>query len=76
MNAEVATIYPLAHNAPPVQGNFTTTAEMHLWCANALSAVLSDPEAALEEWNDDIQAALRYLLHCEVERAMHAQRAE
>lgn len=67
---------PDAYGAPPSHGNFTHEASEHLWCASALATLVATPEAALEELNDDIQAALRYLLHCEIRRARQAEAAE
>ena len=66
---------PDAYEAPPSHGNFTHEASEHLWCASALATLVATPEAALEELNDDIQAALRYLLHCEIRRARQAEAA-
>jgi len=66
---------PEMHGAAPVHGNFTADAETHLWCAAALSTLVASPQTSLEEFNDDIQAAVRYLLQCEVQRAQQASRA-
>lgn len=66
---------PEMYGAPALKGNFTDAAEAHLWCANALASVVASPEA-MEDWNDDIQQALRYLLQRETRRAMKAQEAE
>ena len=66
---------PEMHGAPPVKGNFTTDASGHLWCAAALLHVVANDEA-FGMWNDDIQAALRWLLTCEIERAKAAKAAE
>lgn len=60
------------YGADPVHGNFTSSAETHLWCARALSALVATPESPLDEMNDDIQAAIRFLLSCEIERAQKA----
>ena len=67
---------PGQYDAEPMHGNFTEESGVHLWCADALATMISTPDAALEEWNDDIQAAVRYLLSCEVGRARQAARAE
>lgn len=75
MDGETKNVYPMPCDAEPVQGNYTTEAGLHLWCAHALSALVSSPDTALEEFNDDIQEAVRFLLHCEVQRAMNAQKA-
>jgi len=74
-NASMAIADPEIHGAQPIKGNFTTDASAHLWCAAALSHVVANDEA-LGMWNDDIQAALRWLLTCEIERAKAAQMAE
>lgn len=67
---------PAYYGADPVKGNFTGDAHMHLWCASALSSIVANDEATFGAANDDIQAALRYLLSCEVARARAAQAAE
>lgn len=66
---------PERYGADPVKGNFTTSAEMHLWCANALAVVLSAPEHPVSNLDDDLQAALRHLLQCEIERGLKANAA-
>ena len=66
---------PSVYGADPVLGNYTTDAAMHLWCANALAIVVLSPDATFDSWNDDIQDAVRYLLRCEIERAMNAEKA-
>ena len=63
---------PRLYGASPMAGNFTGDTEEHLWCANALGVALSDPDRSIGELNDDIQAALRYLLSREIARAMKA----
>ena len=65
---------PEMHGAAPVKGNYTTDASGHLWCAVALSHVVANDQA-FGMWNTDIQAALRWLLTCEIERAKAAQAA-
>ena len=74
--AQQAQSRPNAYDAAPSQGNFTEDASAHLWCASALAILVATPEMALEEINDDAQAALRYLLQCEIRRARHAEAAE
>lgn len=66
---------PAIYGADPVLGNYTDDAEQHLWCAQALARVLAAPEIAIDEFNDDIQAALRYLLQSEIGRAHKANAA-
>ena len=66
---------PAQYGAAPIKGNYTGDAYMHLWCAGALSAVVGNDDA-FGDWNNDIQAALRYLLACEVRRARAALAAE
>ena len=63
------------YGADPVHGNFTASADMHLWCAGALSQLVATPDASLSSMNDDIQATIRYLLSCEIRRAEKAQAA-
>jgi hypothetical protein len=63
------------YGADPVHGNFTTSADMHLWCAAALSKLVATPDASLSSMHDDIQAAIHYLLSCEIGRAEKAQAA-
>lgn len=75
MASEIVTTYPEMYDAPPLQGNYTTDAHMHLWCSQALGAVVGSKDA-MEVWNDDIQEALRYLLACEIKRAAQAHAAE
>lgn len=75
MATESVATNPEMYGAEPVHGNFTAEAEMHLWCANALSLALANPENPIDDMNEDAQAALRYLLSCEVGRAMQAARA-
>jgi hypothetical protein len=70
--------HPAIYGADPVRGNFTDDSSMHLWCAQALAAVVACRDS-MESWNDDIQDALRYLLAKEVARANKAsdyERAE
>lgn len=43
--------------------------------ASALAILVATPDITLEELNDDAQAALRYLLQCEIRRARHAEAA-
>lgn len=76
MATESVATNPSSYGANPVHGNFTGDAHEHLWCANALAIALAAPERAIEELNDDIQAALRYLLSREIDRARHASEAE
>ena len=66
---------PNAYDAAPSHGNFTDDASAHLWCASALAILVATPDITLEELNDDAQAALRYLLQCEIRRARHAEAA-
>lgn len=73
-SVEQAAIHPEMYDAEPLKGNFTTSSDMHLWCANALACLVSSTDA-METFNDDIQEALRHLLHCEVSRARQANRA-
>jgi len=68
--------YPGMYGAAPVHGNYTDDASLHLWCANALAILVSSPTAAVSLLNEDAQDALRYLLRCEVQRSMNAQKAE
>lgn len=75
MASESVATNPSNYDSEPVEGNFTDCPSIHLWCANALSSVLSAPDATFDSWNDDIQAAVRYLLSCEVSRAQQAFRA-
>jgi len=67
---------PEQYGAAPVKGNYTSDASMHLWCANALACIVSNDESTFGCANADIQAALRYLLRCEIGRARAAQAAE
>jgi len=67
---------PEQYGAAPAKGNFTTDASAHLWCAAALGYLVANDEATFANANDDIQAALRHLLACEVGRARAAQLAE
>lgn len=76
MATESVATDPEMYGAPPMLGNYTGDADMHLWCANALARVVATPDAAFESWNDDIQDAIRYLLSCEVSRAKHAHAGE
>lgn len=73
-SVEQAAIPPDMYGANPLKGNFTGDSDMHLWCANALACVVSSTDA-METFHDDIQEALRYLLHCEVSRAWQANKA-
>lgn len=75
MATESVTTDPTQYRAEPVLGNFTDCAEVHLWCARALSQLVSNPET-MKCWNDDIQDALRYLLAGEISRAERAWHAE
>lgn len=61
--------------APSVLGNYTTDAETHLWCADALASVING-SVSVDEYNEDIQEALNYLLAAEISRAKFAQMAE
>lgn len=76
MASESLATDPAYYGAAPVKGNYTSDAHGHLWCANALSAIVANDEATFGDANDDIQAALRYLLSCEVSRATAALAAE
>lgn len=76
MASESVATYPEAYDADPVHGNFTTDAETHLWCANALCKLVVTPAVSLGEMNDDIQEAIRYLLSCEISRAKQAATAQ
>lgn len=76
MATEIVATRPEVYDALPVHGNFTDEAHAHLWCAHALSIVLTAPERPVDELNDDIQEALRYLLSSEVSRAKKAAAAE
>jgi hypothetical protein len=73
-SVEQAVIPADMYGAEPLLGNFTDDSEIHLWCANALSCVVSSTDA-METFNDNIQEALRYLLHREVSRAWQANKA-
>lgn len=66
---------PQMYGAKSVHGNYTEEAEMHLWCASALSCLVATPEVSLKQFNDDIQAAIRYLLKSEIHRAQKAAEA-
>ena len=66
---------PSMYGAKPVHGNYTDAASMHLWCAEALSCLLSTPADPVENLNDHLQEALRYLLMSEIGRAKCAQAA-
>lgn len=66
---------PSLYGASPVFGNYTDDASGHLWCAAALSTFVANDEATFGGANDDIQAALRYLLSCEIRRAQAAMAA-
>lgn len=63
---------PQQYDAKPKHGSFTGDSSMHLWCAHALACVVASRDQ-MEEWNDDIQDGLRYLLQCELARAKQAQ---
>lgn len=76
MATESVAADPAYYGADPVKGNYTDDAHMHLWCANALSSIVANDESTFGDANDDIQAALRYLLSREVARARSAQAAE
>ena len=76
MAIESVATRPDTYDADPVQGNFTDEAHAHLWCAHALAIVLTAPERPVDELNDDIQEALRYLLSSEVSRAKKAAAAQ
>ena len=67
---------PEFYGAAPIKGNFTTDATAHLWCAGALAAFVANDEASFGHANEDMQAALRYLLSCEVRRAQAALASE
>jgi len=58
--------------ADPVKGNFTSDSENHLWCASSLAQLVASPEVSLNEFNEDIQAGIRFLLSCEINRAKKA----
>lgn len=76
MAAPILTVDPEQHGAAPAKGNYTTEASAHLWCADALASLVANDEATYANANEDIQAALRYLLACELRRARAAQAAE
>lgn len=67
---------PEQYGAAPVKGNYTTDASAHLWCAQALGYLVANDEAAFGHAHDDIQAALRHLLACEIGRAHAALAAD
>lgn len=75
MAIESVATHPESYHAEPVHGNFTGDAAMHLWCADALAAVLAAPNEPVDSLNDELQEALRYLLHCEIRRARQAEAA-
>lgn len=76
MASESLATDPGYYGAAPVKGNYTIDAHGHLWCAQALAAIVANDEATFANAHDDIQAALRYLLSCEVKRANAALAAE
>ena len=51
MASESVAIEPEKYDAPALKGNFTTDAEMHLWCAQALAIVVGSRDA-MDAWND------------------------
>lgn len=67
---------PEQYGASPVKGNYTTGASAHLWCAQALGSLVANDDATFGNANDDIQAALRHLLACEIRRAHAALAAD
>ncbi|MBP7158916.1 MAG: hypothetical protein KBA36_08910, partial [Thermomonas sp.] len=74
--ATTETISPEKHGAPPIKGNYTGDADMHLWCADALARIVGCPEMTFDQWHDDIQNAVQFLLSCETSRAMMAFKGE
>ena len=67
---------PEKHGASPVKGNYTTDAETHIWCAEALATLVACSDLAFNDLADDIQDALRHLLMNEMTRAKQAKAAE
>lgn len=75
MAIESLTTDPEMHGAEPCKGNYTTEASTHLRCASALAHVVANDQT-FGLWNADIKEALRWLLACEIDRAMKAEAAE
>lgn len=67
---------PEKHGAAPVKGNYTTDAETHIWCAEALAMVMAWKDVSFGELPADVQDALRHLLMNEMTRARQAKAAE
>lgn len=67
---------PEKHGAAPVKGNYTTDAETHMWCAEALARVVACQDATFAELPADVQDALRHLLMNEMTRAKQARADE
>lgn len=67
---------PESYGAAPVKGNYTTDAETHMWCAEALARVVACQDATFAELPADVQDALRHLLMNEMTRAKQAKAAE
>ena len=67
---------PEQHGAAPVKGNYTTDAETHMWCAEALARVVACQDATFAELPADVQDALRHLLMNEMTRAKQARADE
>ena len=51
---------PEKHGAAPVKGNYTTDAETHIWCAEALAMVMAWKDVSFGELPADVQDALRH----------------
>ena len=76
MAAHILTVDPGQHGAAPAKGNYTTQASAHLWRADALAPLIANDEAIYGNADENMRAALRYLLVCELRRARATQVGE
>lgn len=70
-------VNPSNYYAPPIHGNYTSDADHHIGCADALATMLiGEGFAEFRSLNDEIQQDLLWLLCEEIGRAKQALRAE